>query len=360
MRGQSVGRHGKEPNPRRSVRAIMLGAGVLVVLAIALLLFGPVRPFERQQSSDEAAVDASSTSTSTSTVPAVATSLPTVDAPIAVGTATIDLVDPTRRTGARGNTPSSSVRSLRVIVRYPTMGVASAEEFPDATPSGQFPLIVFAHGYNASTDTYAALLHDIAASGFVVAAIEFPLTSSAYPGNPVQMDLVNEPADISFVIDSLLGAVPPAPLADAIAKTKVGVIGHSDGAMAVLLAAYAPRYVDPRIGMVVSIAGGYDTYGGTWFSASSAPLLVIHGTLDEVTPYSRSEELAAMDPHEVMFVAAEGASHIGSAIAPDYEPAISRLVSQSFAWRLLGSKAAAASTLVDADVPPLRIVSVRG
>jgi pimeloyl-ACP methyl ester carboxylesterase len=358
MQEQRVGRHGVEPNLRGPVRAVMLGAGVVAALALAFLQFGPVRLFEQQHSADTAAVDVPATSTSTA--PTIVASPPTVDAPIAVGTTTIDLVDPTRSTDARGNTPSSAVRSLRVVVRYPTAGMASENEFPDAAPSGQSPLIVFAHGYNASTDTYATLLHDLAASGFVIAAIEFPLTSSAYPGNPIEMDLVNEPADISFVIDSLLARTPPAPLAGAIAKTKVGVIGHSDGAMAVLLTAYAPRYVDPRIGMVVSMAGGYDTYGGTWFSASSAPLLVIHGTLDEITPYSMSEELVTMDPHSVMFVAAQGASHLGSAIAPEYEPSVARVVSESFAWHLLGSTAAAASTLVDADAPPLRLVSVRG
>lgn len=358
MREQRVGRRGVESNQRGPVRAVLLGAGVVAVLAIAFLQFGPVRLFEQKQSADTAVVDVEATSTSTAT--AVVSSPPTADAPIAVGTTTIDLVDPTRSTDARGNTPSSEVRPLRVVVRYPTAGMASENEFPDAAPSGKSPLIVFAHGYNVSTDTYATLLHDLAASGFIVAAIEFPLTSSAYPGNPIEMDLVNEPADISFVIDSLLAGTPPAPLAGAITKTKVGVIGHSDGAMAVLLTAYAPRYVDPRIGMVVSMAGGYDTYGGTWFSASSAPLLVIHGTLDEITPYSMSEELVAMDPHGVMFVAVEGASHLGSAIAPGYEPAIARVVSESFAWRLLGSTNAATSALVDADVPPLRLVSVRG
>jgi predicted dienelactone hydrolase len=342
---------------------VLAVVGVSVAIAAVLVYLGP---FDSSSGERGTATDTIGTvpidgvDVPESTDPVVPVSKVSVDTPAAVGTTTLELVDPTRPTEARGDAEAIGSRYLRVVVRYPIAGVASGSELENAVPLGTSPLIVFAHGYNASTATYAALLHDLAASGFVVAAVEFPLTSSAYPGYPVEMDLVNEPADISFIIDALTSETPPVPLGGAISKSKVGVIGHSDGAMAVLLTAYAPKFVDRRIGMVVSIAGGYDTYGGEWFSTSSAPLLVIHGTLDEITPFSRSEELAAADPHAVMFVAVEGANHLASATAPEFEPSVARLVSGSFAWHLLGSVGSAAGVLVDGNTPPLTIVALRG
>jgi predicted esterase len=164
--------------------------------------------------------------------------------PYPVATLTVTLVDPTRSTPARGSTPASSSRSLTVTISYPVSSVAS-----------QFPLIVFVHGYDVDAATYAALEDEIAEEGFVVAAADFPVSSSALDG-PAERDIVDQAADVSFVITSLLDeSTRPVALADLIADTKVGVIGHSDGAVTAAGVAFNDDAADPRIGAAVTLSG---------------------------------------------------------------------------------------------------------
>src|SRR5260370_33767754 len=69
-----------------------------------------------------------------------------------------------------------SRRQFAVTVRYPA-GSSVVGEVGDAPPaSGTFPLVVFAHGYDTSADTYSVIERDLASAGFVVAAPDFPHT----------------------------------------------------------------------------------------------------------------------------------------------------------------------------------------
>lgn len=56
---------------------------------------------------------------------------------------------------------------------------------PYFVATGPWPLIVFAHGYAIDAAAYAPLPEDLAAGGYVVAAPDFPGTSTAYPGGAV-------------------------------------------------------------------------------------------------------------------------------------------------------------------------------
>ncbi len=91
-------------------------------------------------------------------------------------------------------------RTLVVVVRYPELGAVPARA------AGPYPLIVFAHGFNVTPATYSDLLADWARAGYVVAAPVFPLENADAPGGPDESDLVNEPADMSFVVTKLLAA----------------------------------------------------------------------------------------------------------------------------------------------------------
>ncbi|MBV8162299.1 MAG: hypothetical protein JO265_15375, partial [Acidimicrobiia bacterium] len=135
--------------------------------------------------------------------------------PMRLATLTVPLVDPSRPTISRGQTVSSG-RALTTLVWYPASG-------------GPWPLIVFAHGFQVGPTPYEHLCRAWAAAGYVVAAPEFPLTDGAVAGAALdENDIQNQPADVRFVITSLLG--PASPLAGRIDPSRLAVAGHSDGA----------------------------------------------------------------------------------------------------------------------------------
>ena len=132
---------------------------------------------------------------------------PAVTPKYAVGMVTDTFVDPHRTTPAWNTSPQLPSRTLVTTILYPatgpTGGGVSAGAPPDKS-AGPFPLIVFAHGLGATPQDYITLLTDWASEGFVVAAPLFPLSNSEVPGGPDAGDVVNQPKDMSYVIDSVL------------------------------------------------------------------------------------------------------------------------------------------------------------
>jgi predicted dienelactone hydrolase len=169
---------------------------------------------------------------------------------------------------------------LPTVVRYPVEG-----------PAGPYPLIVFAHGFNTTPETYANLLHAWAGAGYVVAAPAFPRTAADRPLD--EEDLINQPGDISFVITRLLEASRgPGPLTGRIDPARIGVAGHSDGGITTLGAGYNSCCRDARISAdVVGAADLHDFPGGTYFSAAGPPLLVIQGDQDTLNPPEFSQQV---------------------------------------------------------------------
>lgn len=359
-------KHAAPPGDVRSTRSRVLwfvGAIAIVPVVIGTMGLAASRASGSSASAGSAAAD--SVPVAAISVD-VATTVPTIsdfatpDDPVAVGVTTVTLTDPTRSTPGRGDTPASSERTLSVVVRYPTVGMPAADEIVDAPPLEPSPLVMFAHGFDASSETYAALLHDLAASGFVVASPEFPLSSSAYPGEPDESDIPEQARDMSFIISELTGVNAPAAVTDMIEPGPVGLVGHSDGAVTALLTAYSPEFADVRVGAVAAISGDFDTFGGNWFSTASAPLLAIHGEYDEINPFYSSELLVDNDPYAATLVGVAGASHLGAAIDPANTSAVARLIGNDFLWRLDGSEAGHQATLADANSSPLFLVTDHG
>jgi fermentation-respiration switch protein FrsA (DUF1100 family) len=178
---------------------------------------------------------------------------------------TLGLVDESRAT-VRGDRTISASRALTTLVWYPSEG-------------GPWPLVVFAHGFEVGPQPYVSLLRSWAASGYVVAAPEFPLTDAAVAGADLdEADLDHQPADVSFVFASLLGR--DSPLAGHIDPTRLGVAGHSDGAETALATAADPPV---PLGAVVVLSGAPVDAG----PAHGVPLLVVHGTDDDVDPLEK-------------------------------------------------------------------------
>jgi predicted dienelactone hydrolase len=89
------------------------------------------------------------------------------------------------------------------------------------------------------------------------------------------MDVINQPADISFVIDTLLSWNDKRGelLHRRIDPARIALIGHSLGGMTTTLAAYHPRLRDQRVAAAVSLAGPLEMFGRQLFEAHDIPFL---------------------------------------------------------------------------------------
>jgi hypothetical protein len=126
------------------------------------------------------------------------------------------------------------------------------------------------------------LLQQWASAGYVVAAVNFPLTN-CYVAAPNESDLSNQPADMAFVIQRLgrLSAGAGDPLSGLIAAGKVAVAGHSDGGDTVAAMAAMSCCREPGLKAVIVLAGAeWPLLEGKWFSAATPPMLYVQGSAD--------------------------------------------------------------------------------
>ncbi len=168
---------------------------------------------------------------------------------------------------------------------------------------GPFPLIVFAHGFALTPAPYSALLNAWARAGYVVASPLFPVEQDGAAGGPSESDLVNEPADIRFVITRVEHELPA--LVDA---RRIAVAGHSDGAEAALAVTYDRRFRDPRIDAAVILSGA--AFSGFTRPASGAPpLLAVQGTADPINPPKATSTYFALMRRPKFLLLLLGAGH---------------------------------------------------
>ncbi len=241
-----------------------------------------------------------------------------VDGPFAVGSRTETFVDASRPTAPNGTYPGAPSRTLSTLILYPAQGAPGGAIVPGATPARtgrRFPLVVFSHGFTASGPAYAPLLARWAAAGYVIAAPTFPLSSHDAPGGSKLVDYLNQPGDVSFVISEMLRLDHDDRhgLRHRIAADRVGVAGHSLGAITTLGVAFNSCCRDGRIKAAVVLSGialGFP--GGTYFtglSGTPAPLLLVHGDHDQTVPYGGSVAAFAGAGAPKFFVTLIGARH---------------------------------------------------
>jgi predicted dienelactone hydrolase len=196
--------------------------------------------------------------------------------------------------------PPVSLQTFRFVdtVRHRTL-VTEVRRVPGA--AAPQPLVVFAHGFTLTPDTYAALLDAWARAGFVVAAPVFPGESAHARGGPNEADLVNEPTDIHVVISRLLRTSLP------IDARRIAVAGQSDGGVAALGAAYAARLRDHRIDAAIVMSGAWPP---GWRFAHGPPLLAIQGTADPINPPANTRAYFALASPPKRLLWLRGAGHL--------------------------------------------------
>lgn len=255
-----------------------------------------------------------------------------------------EAVDGSRATPGRGDEPAHEERILQTVVRYPV-----------ARDGGPYPLVVFAHGYATSTAAYGNLLDGLAAQGFVVAAPEFPLTSTAIPLPVGDRDAAAQVGDVRFVISAVqdLARASDSPLFGRVTDGPVGIVGHSDGGVTAAAAAFAGDVRDDRIGGAVVLSGAGGDFGGSWFTSGSAALLAIHGDSDGVNPFGASSSLYARDQSGAprYLVSVTDAGHTDAFVSSRTRPAVSTLIATFLRASLRGDAGARSRISYDASVP---------
>ena len=294
----------------RVVRQRLLAFGLLALaagaVALILALAGSGQTASRHGT-------AAATRTHGARVSATARSV-SARSSFAVGLRMLRLVDTSRTIKLSNGT--SEPRTLLTYVRYPALGASGRTDLqnaPAARSDGPFPLVIFGHGFALTPTSYARILQVWARAGYVVAAPAFPLENADAPGGPDPSDLVNQPADMRFVISRLLAAssAGSGPVAGLIDPKRIAVAGHSDGGDTALAVAYNRYYRDPRVGAVVVLSGAeIPGVGGFTFPPGGPPLLATQGTADTLNPPSSTNTFFALARRPRYLLSLLGAEHL--------------------------------------------------
>jgi len=152
------------------------------------------------------------------------------------------------------------------------------------------PLVIYSHGFMSSRREALYLARFLARHGYTVAAVDYPLTClSRAPGKPWPGDIVNQPADISHLIDYMLwrNENPADRLYGTIDPGKIAVAGLSYGALTAMLATQHRRWRDTRIKANICIAGPTSMLSGKFYTRKSTPSLLIYGDADSIIHYEQ-------------------------------------------------------------------------
>jgi dipeptidyl aminopeptidase/acylaminoacyl peptidase len=199
------------------------------------------------------------------------------------------------------------------IDRFDRAGRALPTRVLRPATGGPYPLFVWAHGFDATVDYFAPLLRAIAARGYVVAAPTFPHTRLGGPGPVRYGDYVNQPADVSFVIRSLLARHPGL-----IDPRRIAVGGHSLGAVTTMGLVANRCCLDPMVSAAVEVDGSQLRFPEGTPVAPAVPVLFVHGAADTTFPVAQSQAMYAAAHAPKFLVVIPGAPHTAFRIPADY------------------------------------------
>jgi predicted dienelactone hydrolase len=235
------------------------------------------------------AVACSSDGKSSPTATPTEAPIPSVDAmanrgQYGVGVTTFTMVDTSRPTAANHDAPASPERTMDVEVWYPAR--TSESEGRDAAldaSGGPYPLIIFAHGLSAFRRQSVEYTTQLASHGYIVASPGFPQSRLDSPGGPRIGAVLDQPGDVSFVIDELLkmDSATSGLLSGAIDESRIGMTGHSLGGLTTLMTAHGAMR-DDRIKVIAPISPVACMVGAGMIADTSIPIMIIGGSDERI------------------------------------------------------------------------------
>ncbi len=203
----------------------------------------------------------------------------------------------------------------------PGMGESSQYAVKDAEAlSGEFPLIVFSHGFGASRRQSTFFCTHLASHGYVVAAMDHVGNTTAdmisgvgSPGDPAVIDrfIVSRPQDASFVISQMLNCAS----GHSVLPEQVGMSGHSFGGWTALKTLESDTRV--KAVLLLAPAGGFTSADPEDPFATSlsfqwgreVPTLYLVSDLDSITPLEGMQDLYRRNPDPRTSVVLNNADH---------------------------------------------------
>jgi predicted dienelactone hydrolase len=178
------------------------------------------------------------------------------------------------------------------------------------------PLVIFSHGLCSLQTDYLFLTAFLASYGFVAAAPEHPgdTLSTCNTQDAVYDAFVNRPADISFVIDSVLALneASDAFLHNAIDPAHVGVMGHSFGGLTTLRVSASDRRVIAGLALAPGINSSIAHAVDNEIARIAIPMMIQEGDLDPFVPFERTgHHVYSLLPQPRYLVQIGGMGHFG-------------------------------------------------
>jgi dienelactone hydrolase len=210
--------------------------------------------------------------------------------PYAVGKMDITFDDTSRPIAATSSHPAAPSRTLVTTIYYPASDSAPLVGQAPLAKGGPFPMLMYAHGYSSSRSEAGPLANRAASYGYVVVAPDFPLSNLSASGGPDPSDAVNQPGDLSFLIDQLLTISRDSQhvLWKAVDESRIGAVGVSMGGLTTLLVGFHPRLKDDRVKVVAPIAPLSSFFMQGFYHTRELPMLLIQGDLDAFLNYQRN------------------------------------------------------------------------
>ena len=205
-----------------------------------------------------------------------------------VASTTRTLVDTSRPTPPANAYPGASSRTIVIEVWYPSS--SAGINTPMDLSGAPYPLVVLGHGFFGSRSLSSFLTEHLASYGYVVAAPDFPLSSFGSPSGPTAVDYLNQPGDISYILDSLVASSQDAGdlFSGGIDSETVGITGHSMGGMTTLLVTFDPELRDDRVDAAVPLAPLACPFTEEFFRNRDVPVLFIGGSVDLFCPWEEN------------------------------------------------------------------------
>lgn len=224
--------------------------------------------------------------------------------PFGVIEAPLKLVDESRPTAANGEFPGAPARTLEGFLWTPRDGSGAP-----------YPLVVYSHGVMSSAREARYYAEFLVPKGYIVAAVNYPLSNGWAPGGPSTRDVMNQPVDVTFIINSLLTRNSDAgdELAGQIDPDRIGVAGLSLGGLTSTLAGFHPELRDPRLRAIASVGGTTAFFSRRFYESTDAPFLMIAGTTDAIVPYGANAAPILDRDDNATLVSLAGGSHVGFA-----------------------------------------------